>query len=190
MKISRITGILAFGVFGLAVAAVAAFFNPVFVLSIAMLSVLILFLAVNLDLGMLVLVFFFPYLGMVIDFGQFEALRQVPYLGSVNAPFVDLFGLVLFAAWGIHVVVSIVGERSGKISARAFDKVWNPSTRLGMTVMWQLPHFKSYLLLWLSGLVSLGKASPLVFTTSLKYFARPFTFAYVVFFVPVVHVLS
>ncbi len=190
MSISRTKGIVILAILGAVLACVAAFVNSVFLLSALVLLGGIIFLLLNLEFGVLLLVFFFPYLGLVIDFSQFEIFREVPYLKDINAPFIDLFGLVLFVAWLLHTVISTAAKRSGEISSHASGKVWDPSTRLGMTLMRQLPHLKSYLFFWLSGLVSLSNVFPLFFKTSIKYFARPFTFFYIAFFAPVVSVIA
>src|SRR3990167_4015144 len=99
----------------LATAAVAAFVNPVFLLSAVAFLAVIVFLVFNLEFGVLLLVFFFPYLGLVIDFSQFEVFREVPHLRDINAPFVDLFALVFFVAWLLRIVISTAAKRSGEI---------------------------------------------------------------------------
>ncbi|MBI2551958.1 O-antigen ligase family protein [Candidatus Uhrbacteria bacterium] len=153
-------------------AAVAALVHPLLSLSIVFLAAAVWFLARNLLFGLLVLVFFFPYLGLVIDFSAFEIFKDVPYLKSINAPFVDLYGLLLFAAWGINIA------GNWKLEIRNW--------RLARP----LPHWRSYLLFWLSGLLSLLKVPAIQFNASFKYFARPFTFFYLVFFIVPVSIIA
>lgn len=147
---------------------VAAFINPVLALGVVLGGLAVLFLARHLDFGLIILVFFFPYLGLVIDFSAFEFLQDVPYIKNVNAPFIDLYALVLFVSWGLFWIF--------KLNLKTLPR--------------QLPFFKSYLLFWLSGLVSIIKVPSVYFYSSLKYFARPFTFCYLVFFVPIVDIVT
>ena len=146
----------------------------------------VIFLVRNLDFGLLVLVFFFPYLGLVIDFGQFEIFRDTVYLKNINAPFVDLFGLLLFGAWGIYLIKNLKFKiKNGEAHNKNFTFYI-----LHFTFLRHLPHWKSYFLFWLSGLVSLWKVPAVYFGASLKYLARPFTFAYLVFFAMPVSILT
>ena len=80
-------------------AMLAAFVNPLFLLVIAGLFVAIFYLARNPEFGLILLVFFFPYLGLIVDFSTIDALREIPYVRDINAPFVDLYGVVFLCAW-------------------------------------------------------------------------------------------
>ena len=177
-------------------AIVAAFFNSVLVLSILFLAVALWFLVRNLEFGLIILVFFFPYLGLVIDFGQIEVFREVPYLKNINAPFIDLYGLLFFVAWLISGIknVKLKMKNDGDsgvclnvlMSGRSTPKILH----FTFYILHYFPHFKSYLFFWLSGLISLLKVSAINAQVSFKYFARPFTFFYLVFFAPVVSILT
>lgn len=162
-------------------ALLSVFINPLLILAIAALLTAIIYLARHLDFGLIILVFFFPYLGLVIDFGAIQSLREVPYLKNVNAPFIDLYGLILFVAWIAHIVLSSRGRRPWRSFGDCF-------ATLAMTL--RGVHFKSYLLFWLSGLVSLLRVSSAQLGVSVKYLVRPFTFFYMVFFVPIVSILT
>lgn len=162
----------------LASAALSAFVPPL-VTVLAILAVIgVVFLARNLEFGLIILVFFFPYLGLVIDFGAFRAFREVYYLRNINAPFIDLYGLVLLGAWILKVIFS---TRGGSASGGKYlsIKTWK-----------ELPHVKSYLLFWLSGLGSLLMVSSQFLGSSVKYFLRPFSFFYPIFFAVPVSILS
>ncbi|MDO8505286.1 MAG: hypothetical protein Q7S48_01760 [bacterium] len=162
----------------LASAALVAFVPPLVTL-LALLGVLALvFLARNLEFGLIILVFFFPYLGLVIDFGAFRAFREVYYLRNINAPFIDLYGLLLLGAWGVNVVARHFMCRQSGGQA--------PALRLTLKGL----HFKSYFLFWLSGLASLLTVSSRFFGSSVKYFFRPFSFFYPVFFAVPVSIMA
>ena len=163
-------------------AIVAAFVPSTTTIFTLLLFIAIFFLARNLDFGLILLVFFFPYLGLVIDFSAFEIFREAPYLRSINAPFIDLYGLMLFAAWGLH----IIKNAKFKIKNENTDKILH----FPFSILNSLPHWRSYLLFWFSGLISLMRVPSIQLDTSIKYFLRPFTFFYLVFFAPVVSILT
>lgn len=164
-------------------AIVAVFVPPLLVGAIVFAILAVFFLARNLAFGLILLVFFFPYLGLVIDFGSFDVFREVPYLKNVNAPFIDLYGLLLFGAWGLSVLINLKSEIRMTNQAQ-MSKFKNSSLAIRASSLF--PHWKPYLLFWLSGLVSLFKVPAVHFEVSVKYFLRPFTFFYLVFFtVPV-----
>ena len=196
-------------ILALIIGLIAAWVNPLLALAVIFGLVVLIFLARNLDFGLIILVFFFPYLGLVIDFGAFESLREVPYLKNVNAPFVDLFGLVLLVAWGIVVIFQYFRGSTPTLSVRrtlsvANNGANNPSTlsdvhcgaqhsvllRLRMGMGRIFPFWKSYALFWASGLVSFLKVPSVYFWSSFKYLARPFTFFYLVFFAMPVSILT
>ena len=164
---------------------------PVLVLGLVLLLGAVVFLSRRLDFGLIILVFFFPYLGLTVDFGGMTALRSIPYIKNVNAPFVDLYGLVLFTAWLVHLLF----RHSERLPAQAGSEESRGGKNGILQSLYSFRmtrgiHLKSYLLFWLSGLVSLFKVSALNFATSLKYFVRPFTFFYLVFFAAPVSIMT
>ena len=158
-------------VFLLIGAALAAFINPLLLLVFAGLFLAVFFLARNLEFGLLLLVFLFPYLGIVIDFSTVSALREIPYIRAINAPFVDLYGMVFFLAWMLSFVARPHFVRGLATNVR------------------QLPHFKSYLLFLSSAVVSLANVPSYALGASVKYIARPILFFYLVFFAPTISII-
>lgn len=154
----------------LAGALAAVFVSPLLVIAIIFAFLAIFFLVRNLEFGLIILVFFFPYLGLVIDFSTFEAVRDVPYLPNINAPFIDLFAVLFFIAWILNNLQTY--------------KLKN------LKLVKEFPHLKSYFLFWLSGLISLTSVPSINFGVSFKYLIRPIAFFYLVFFAPVVSILK
>ena len=154
----------------MAVGFAAAFLPPLLTIAIAVFFVLALLLVRHLDYGLVVLVFLFPYLGLVIDLSKVQALREVPFLNQLNAPLVDIFGVVLLAAWLLRQIRAFFLDRE---KMRGF-----------------LPLLKSFFPFFISALVSLINVPALFFSASLKYLARPILFFYLVFFAPTVSIIQ
>lgn len=165
-----------------ATATAAAFLPPLAVFSAVIAGAAVLFLARRLDIGLAILVFFFPYLGLVIDLSRVTAVRDVPFLNQLNAPLVDIFGVLLFAAWSLKVMERLFKPR-GATSVVQRLHLW--ASFFGL-----FPHWKSFGAFLLSAAISLKNVPTNFFNSSVKYFARPVAFFYFAFFVPTVSIIK
>ena len=146
-----------------------------------------LFLAKRLDIGLAILVFFFPFLGFVIDLSGVSAVRDVPFLNQLNAPFVDIFGILLFTAWLLTIIKSL----SDSPFFKGREPLAAPFGKGGLRgIFKEFSHLQFFLPFLLSAAVSLKNVPTNFFTASVKYFARPVAFFYFAFFVPTVSILK
>ena len=113
--------------------------------------------------GLYTLAFFAPLSGLVIDFSRDQSLSRVPYIGSVNAPVVDFFALILLVVCGVLVVLRphALHWRAARSYAWVFA-VW-----------------------FVAVLLSVYFGDALYFGTAVKAFARPYVFTFVAFALPV-----
>ncbi len=119
------------------------------------------------QLGAYVLAFLAPMSGLVIDFTRDQSVSRLPYIGSINAPLVDLYAIFLLVI--IALLVLLRPERV-RLSA--------PTKFLPLLVL-----FYSVVAM----AVVLG--DPLFFGTSVKAFFRPYLFMYIGFVVPILLLL-
>lgn len=160
----------------LLVAGLAAIFvSPLWTIVLIALIFLALFLVRRLDLGLLILVFFFPYLGLVVDFSNYINAYWLIQLREVDAPLVDLFGCLLLLAWLGWVLIEI-------IEARGWKKI--------QTGFKSFPYLLSFSPFLLSAFISLRQAPSEFFLTGLKYIFRPILFFYLIFFVPTISIIK
>lgn len=162
-----------------ATAALAAFLPPLGIFSVGIAVLAVFLLARRLDIGLAILVAIFPYLGIVIDLSRSDMVRDVPFLNQLNAPLVDIFGLLLFAAWFAKVAQRILTVRFRE------GKPVRLSAILGF-----FPHWKSFGAFLLSAAISLKNVPTNFFNASVKYLARPVAFFYFAFFVPTVSIIK
>lgn len=150
----------------LAVAFSATILPPLWSISAAIFLILLIFFNRHLALGMLLLIFLFPYTGLIVDLSGVQALRNVPFFNQLNAPLVDVFAVILFLAWGIDVI--------GKIKTDKRIKLY---------------FWGSFLLFFLSGAISLLHVESAYFWSSAKYLVRVVLFFYAALFIPVISIL-
>ncbi len=104
-----------------------------------------------------------PMSGLVIDFSRSESLSRVPYLGSVDAPFVDLLAVLFLCA-----LIGVAVTRPRLLHWRAVTTI------------------APFVLLWLgAAAISVALADGAFFGTAVKAFARPYLFAFVAFAAPI-----
>jgi hypothetical protein len=157
---------------------IAAFLPPFLTLSLVIVIFLVLFLMRHLDLGLIILVFFFPYLGLVIDLSHIKSLRQVPFLNQIDAPLVDIFGLILFFSWLLYVIIRVYQNYQIKKTIRF------------SAILKLFPFLKSFFPFLVSAVLSLSQVPSRYFYSSLKYLARPLFFFYLAFFLPTVSIIK
>lgn len=95
--------------------ALVAVYAPVAGLLVMVLGTLVWALSYRPVVGLYVLLFLYPFLGWVIDFGQYEALRNTA-LGGVNAPVADFWAVILMAAVVVGWVRNVMLERARSAS--------------------------------------------------------------------------
>ncbi len=152
-----------FGLSVLAVAAIVTIFSGWLPLAIFLALAAIAFFAYRLDIGLYVLAFFAPFTGLIVNFGSYEWSRRIPYLSSVDAPFVDFFALVLLAALVLRILVLL--------------------PRREVSLMRSTPLLWFFVALVLTHVLSLFGANQELFLIGVKFILRPIIFMYVMFVV-------
>ena len=114
------------------------------------------------------LAFFAPMSGLVIDFTRDQSLARLPYVGSINAPVVDIFAVATLVL--IALLFLIHPEKIALARATKF---------------WQI-----LLALYVVLAISVAGADSLFFGITLKAFFRPYIFMYVGFAVPIILLLK
>ncbi|MDP3244874.1 MAG: O-antigen ligase family protein [bacterium] len=183
LKAKSRTGIIWFILAVLATALAAVVLPPLWSISLAVFLILVVFFTRHLVLGMLILVFLFPYTGLRVDLSGVQALRNIPFLNQLNAPLADVFAVILFLAWLVTLIKSL--------SASPFQKggLRPASPSLGGGILGEFSHWKSFLVFFLSGAVSLLNVSSQYFWSSVKYLTRVVLFFYAAFFVPIISIM-
>lgn len=123
----------------------------------------IVFFAYRTDIGLLLLVFFAPFTGLVVDFSQYDWSRGIPFLSSVDAPFGDFFALVLLGAVALRILVQLPNRPKLKL---------NPFPLIGFFAAFGIAQ-----------LLSLTATPVTELTTGIKFILRPILFMYVMFVV-------
>jgi len=100
---SILISIISVAVVGVLIAVLPGWFPVGVFLTLAALA----FFAWRLDIGLLILIFFAPFSGLVINFANFDWSRGIPYLSAIDAPFADFFALIILSAlilrWLVHI---------------------------------------------------------------------------------------
>lgn len=125
---------------------------------------LVLWLMQHLELGLLILVFLYPFTGLMVDVSQVELLRSIPFIRQINAPLVELFALPLFIAWFIVAIRRAIA-RQVLWKTMLFPGVW------------------AFILFWVSAWASMARVSDELRGVSFKYLFHPLLFFYVSFVV-------
>lgn len=120
------------------------------------------FLSLHLEWGLYGLMLLGFFHGWVIDLSQYQSLQRIPYLGGTNAPAVDFFAILLFAA-----VLTSVAFRFAPIYWR--------------TALHMLPGWQWYGLFLLVGAASLSRVFDHDIAGGVKYLLRPMFFVYAMF---------
>lgn len=104
-----------------------------------------------------------PMSGLAIIFSQSESLSRVPYLGSVDAPMVDLLAILFLCA-----LAGVALSRPRLLHWRA------------------IKHAAPFIAMWFGAVaLSVAYADAVFFGTAIKSFARPYLFAIVAFAAPI-----
>jgi len=88
------------------------FFQPIlFLLSIFILAVII--LAYNLEYGLYIMTALAFFHGWMIDFSNYESLREYPFLVSLNAPLIDFWTVFVLGTTVIVALIKILTKQKG-----------------------------------------------------------------------------
>lgn len=118
--------------------------------------------------GAYALAFFAPMSGLVIDFSRDQSLSRLPYIGSINAPLVDIFAIFLLVIIGVLFLI-----RPQALHLKSISKYW-----------------QLLILFFIAVGISALLADTLFFGTVVKAFFRPYIFMYVGFAVPILLLLK
>lgn len=130
-----------------------------------------------LAIATLLLIFLFPFIGLVVDFSQIPFLRTVPFLGEVNAPLGDIVAIFVLLAWGIKMVGTLVHE----VDAQGLRGAKRADIRL--------PAIYATIMFWISGVASWVHVPEQWLAKSIKYLLRPIIFFYVTYILVVVNII-
>jgi len=127
------------------------------------------------------LIFLAPFIGLVMDWHSFDWTRQIPYLGSFDAPVADFLAMIVLA--GVFLKLLLLSfsrchsEHSEESSRNNIAQISRLSKILHFTqddkigLLFFLPFF-------IISALSLWQVAPDQFNTSLKYLLRPILFFY------------
>lgn len=169
--------ILGWGIAFLGTILVALFLPWQIVLSVALAIFLAWATFRYLEIATLVLVFLFPFVGVIIDFSQIPFLRTVPVLGTVDAPVGDIVALFVLGAWIVKTLHTLVRET---------ERV---SVRRSLIDTLRLPAIGAALVFWFSGVVSIVHTPEQWLSKSVKYLLRPIVFFYVTYVLALVNII-
>ncbi|MBI5913714.1 O-antigen ligase family protein [Candidatus Azambacteria bacterium] len=110
-------------------------------------------------------VFLGPFTGLILNFNQLSWAKDLPYIGNINAPYVDFLALFLLI---------LVGAR---IATRVLKGSFTPFAEL-RAIGWYF--FLPFLFV---AFISIIQVDPEVRANAFKYFLRPILFFYLVWIV-------
>ncbi len=154
-------------------------------LIIFLVAAAIAFFAYRLDIGLLILAFFVPFSGLIINFANYDWSRGIRYLSSVDAPFVDLFAIVLLISLVLRKIVLFPKKESE--SEKEIESGKKP--KFGKEPKKEFAKIKALPLILffgafvLANVLSVFAADYRLFFHGLKFLLRPIIFMYLMFVV-------
>lgn len=147
--------------------------------------------------GLYILIALAPFTGLVLDFSQYAWSQDIPYLRSIDAPWVDAWAVFLLGAVIVRWVVANTNPHPNPLPAsrtRQGEGVKKSSLSLvgegqgeGTLLRQSLFFFLPFLLV---SFLSTFNADPDLFLRSVKYAARPILFFFVAFVALPVHLIA